>query len=972
MRLLNIRKEEIKPAFLLIGIMLFSAAGYSLGGTGIEALYFARYGTDLLPYLYMGLGILSLVTTLVISGLLGRVKRERMYVLIPFLAAVALVAAWVLLFSDSKFVYPALWLGKESINTIVSMIAWNTAGAVCDSRQAKRLFPIFNGARIFGSVLGGIGTGLLVNFVGAHNLVLLWAAFMLAAFGMARALMSGRLPANISKQRIGQAKRKNKGSSSFFTEMKKGWEYVRKSPLMRWMSFAAMLFSVLYFSIALPFSISATTHYPNENDLASFLGLFNAISTAAAFITSIFLANRLYARFGIMNMILALPIIYLLGFGALTVLNVFAIIVIFRFVQTLWLSGVADAAYQTMFSAVPPEKRDQVNAFLNGGPEQVGVFIAGGILIIGEKSFTPQQLYMIGLGAAALTIFIILRASTAYRGALVSSLREGRPNIFSARSSHHDSISLKVALDNLGHENPLVRRVAVNLLAEMDAHEALVTTLQDENTEVRIAALDGLRHYPPAMLEVSALLNDSEPAARQQVIRTLRHLSPYPRGLGILLQPKLDDLNPDVQIEAAVGLLKINEHPRARELIRQLSVNGTLEQRVHALNALSEVGDADGYAVIAEQLDNKTPSIRRAAALALASCGESAVPTLVGYLNDDDSSAREGIAQALARIGSVSIPLLMKALNQPAYSDGALTALENLPIQGFESEVREFTLKQIELALHYHQLSEGLVDGKNERVALLRTSTINHSHKLGLQAIRALGLSNDSESIQVALDNLQSKSATQKAYALETLEAVHDSKIIKPLLHIWDASKESKPNSKTPDEVIRQLIDDEDDWLRKCAEFALEGETMDTRTTLPIMERVLFLSHVPLLIDLSPSDLQRVAEIATEHHAEKDEVIFEQGENGDKMLVIVHGEVRVMVSTNDENEREVARRASGDVVGEMAIISGEPRTATLIATEESHFLCLDKKSFEGLLRERAEVSLAIMRVLCARLVEASR
>jgi len=115
-----------------------------------------------------------------------------------------------------------------------------------------------------------------------------------------------------------------------------------------------------------------------------------------------------------------------------------------------------------------------------------------------------------------------------------------------------------------------------------------------------------------------------------------------------------------------------------------------------------------------------------------------------------------------------------------------------------------------------------------------------------------------------------------------------------------------------------------------------------------------------------------VAEIATEHHAEKDEVIFEQGENGDKMLVIVHGEVRVMVSTNDENEREVARRASGDVVGEMAIISGEPRTATLIATEESHFLCLDKKSFEGLLRERAEVSLAIMRVLCARLVEASR
>ena len=67
--------------------------------------------------------------------------------------------------------------------------------------------------------------------------------------------------------------------------------------------------------------------------------------------------------------------------------NIFPIIIIFRFAQMLWLSGIADAAYQTMFSAVPPEKRDQVNAFLNGVPEQAGVFLAGGILIIGETSF---------------------------------------------------------------------------------------------------------------------------------------------------------------------------------------------------------------------------------------------------------------------------------------------------------------------------------------------------------------------------------------------------------------------------------------------------------------------------------------------------------------------------------------------------------------------------------------------------------
>ena len=77
--LLNIHAGELKTTFLLIGMMLFSAMGFSLGGTGIEALYFARFGTDLLPYLYMGLGILSLITSLAITGLLGRVKRERFH-----------------------------------------------------------------------------------------------------------------------------------------------------------------------------------------------------------------------------------------------------------------------------------------------------------------------------------------------------------------------------------------------------------------------------------------------------------------------------------------------------------------------------------------------------------------------------------------------------------------------------------------------------------------------------------------------------------------------------------------------------------------------------------------------------------------------------------------------------------------------------------------------------------------------------
>ncbi len=96
------------------------------------------------------------------------------------------------------------------------------------------------------------------------------------------------------------------------------------------------------------------------------------------------------------------------------------------------------------------------------------------------------------------------------------------------------------------------------------------------------------------------------------------------------------------------------------------------------------------------------------------------------------------------------------------------------------------------------------------------------------------------------------------------------------------------------------------------------------------------------------------------------EVVFEQGDPGDKMFVIVRDEVRV-ISESDGVEKELARRGVGDVVGEMSLVSGDSRSATLIAETDMQFLCLDRRSFEGLLRERPEVSLAVMRELCVRL-----
>jgi hypothetical protein len=294
-------------------------------------------------------------------------------------------------------------------------------------------------------------------------------------------------------------------------------------------------------------------------------------------------------------------------------------------------------------------------------------------------------------------------------------------------------------------------------------------------------------------------------------------------------------------------------------------------------------------------------------------------------------------------------------------------------------------------------------DGR-DRVRLLADSLWDKATRHAIRALRAVGLLGDRSAIALAIENLKSRDPSQRANALETLEALGEPEIVKPLLKIWEAGE---PIPASPDGVWLRVLEDPDPWLRACAVFAadlddsqlratvtqlvssdpdalvreiaaaalaatLTGDrAMETLATLSLMEKILFLRRVPLFADLPPSDLKQVAAIATETVCPDGETLFVQGEPGDEMYIIVSGEVRVLVDTGDGREVEVARRKPGEYVGEMAIISREPRNASLIAAGDVRMLCIDQKSFESLLRERPEISLAVMRVLCARLKEQS-
>jgi lysophospholipid hydrolase len=95
--------------------------------------------------------------------------------------------------------------------------------------------------------------------------------------------------------------------------------------------------------------------------------------------------------------------------------------------------------------------------------------------------------------------------------------------------------------------------------------------------------------------------------------------------------------------------------------------------------------------------------------------------------------------------------------------------------------------------------------------------------------------------------------------------------------------------------------------------------------------------------------------------------LFRQGEAGDALYLVVSGRLQVLVQANGEKPRVVAELGYGETVGEMALLEGEPRSATVLALRDSQVARLSSEAFEHLASGRHALLLLIARSLVKRL-----
>ncbi|MFK8030413.1 MAG: cyclic nucleotide-binding domain-containing protein [Gammaproteobacteria bacterium] len=127
------------------------------------------------------------------------------------------------------------------------------------------------------------------------------------------------------------------------------------------------------------------------------------------------------------------------------------------------------------------------------------------------------------------------------------------------------------------------------------------------------------------------------------------------------------------------------------------------------------------------------------------------------------------------------------------------------------------------------------------------------------------------------------------------------------------------------------------------------------------------LSRIDWLEPLQDHELEQLAEVAKPHDFPKGTIIFNEGEEGDSLYLVVEGIANVRTGTNGSSKM-VGKIEPGQALGEMSVLTGTPRRASVTADTDVHALSIHRVDLEPILRARPQIAQELGNMMAARVM----
>jgi len=135
------------------------------------------------------------------------------------------------------------------------------------------------------------------------------------------------------------------------------------------------------------------------------------------------------------------------------------------------------------------------------------------------------------------------------------------------------------------------------------------------------------------------------------------------------------------------------------------------------------------------------------------------------------------------------------------------------------------------------------------------------------------------------------------------------------------------------------------------------------------MDKEQALAKVSLFEGMNPKHVKGIAAICSERTFKAGDYLMKQGESGIGLFIILAGKVRVEKSDAAGCKVELAENGPGDIMGEMAVFDGAPRSASVVAVNETTCLVLASWEFNAFLKAHPEAALELLPIVVKRFRE---
>jgi len=157
----------------------------------------------------------------------------------------------------------------------------------------------------------------------------------------------------------------------------------------------------------------------------------------------------------------------------------------------------------------------------------------------------------------------------------------------------------------------------------------------------------------------------------------------------------------------------------------------------------------------------------------------------------------------------------------------------------------------------------------------------------------------------------------------------------------------------------------------ETSEFDTKSAPIRSASSVGKNEKLKLLNKIPLFRFLDTPNLKLLSENCDTLEVRKGERVFNQGDAGDALYIVVDGKVSILVS-DGETEQQVRICGANESIGEMSLLSEEPRAASVLAISDLVLLRLRRDIFIEMLRANGEIGYQISKVVVDRFHDAKR